>query len=458
MWRERQARVLCALACLRRRQLPDHLAYEIVRWLCPRPVDHAQRRGFARGDHPFLCLNSPPGTGKTEAILRRVAAWPQRCFLLTVFNRSIRAAIARKANRAQDRLVAVQTMDSLCFAIRRDGPAPPTEPATDNAEVTLRLQPAYEQQRQAAWPPLDQVVNQTARLVKHGFGAPLADAQLWLLRQCRVGAVWSFDLLRVAACLDGLRELLRDYDEVIVDEAQDMNRLFYSVLLHCHRHDGLRVTLVGDAHQHIYAFAGTVSCFDPPAKQGPITGPDFSTAPPPHRRDVAFQQSYRLSHSIVQHIREYFASRQWTVPAFLGTPEPGLVRRLRASDSASQHFPYLYQLRTWHEVLSAIVTLVPDQVPTFCFAGKSQSQFVRDAADKIAASRELHQAELLQDVTQLAQRCYRSKAAVTFSTVHAAKGLEFRAARVSAEVLRSPERCLQYVALTRASHTLLLNE
>lgn len=84
-------------------------------------------------------------------------------------------------------------------------------------------------------------------------------ASLVWRRLCDGESAWTAHAIhRKRLLVDGPRSWSTRYDVVMVDECQDLSPLMLAVVL---QFDG-RKLFVGDRHQHIYSFLGTVDAFD----------------------------------------------------------------------------------------------------------------------------------------------------------------------------------------------------
>jgi superfamily I DNA/RNA helicase len=415
------------------------------------PEDCDARYEFKHSLSFPLLLNSAPGTGKTEAAVRRIAHHAQRKFLLTVFNCAVQKEISVRTASLSN--VQVATFDSLCFVLRKH--APQAEPMElSDALTTLRCS--------------DTLRSAVCACIDHGFvhldSSPLSSATSVpvgalreLLTEVCEGEVWSFDLIRLAACMFGFAHVLRQsFDEIIVDEAQDLNPLFYNIL----RQSGCALTFMGDSNQRLYSFHNLVSIFDENEQKFTAVDPtnQFAALPPLQCRKVLqFTQSFRLSNKIVEFVKR----NRPELHALRGSGTHGLVQMVDLHHRIAQ--PYLYLFRTWGECCRAIVNQVPWNIYAFAYLHKTSAEFLDIARLKCPPC-------LFKRVQQCTWKHYQANAAIRFSTVHAAKGCEVKHARLSRWLMKQTwssfcphkysesESAVQYVAQTRASDTLSIDK
>jgi DNA helicase-2/ATP-dependent DNA helicase PcrA len=255
-------------------------------------LNDRQRAAACFGEGPLRVI-AGPGTGKTTTLTARVeflleeGVTPERILLLTFTRRSARDVISRvRAMRRgdQSRRVTGGTFHSIAHrTLRRYHDAvglPEGFGVLDHGDAADLLDLVRSDLRVVSadrrLPKKSTLAGLYSRTVNTGVPLVevLAEHAPWCAdRVDEIGAIFSgytskkralglldFDDLllywRVVVQHDVLgREIAADYDHVLVDEFQDVNRLQLDVLVGLRRSDP-RVTMVGDDAQAIYGFRG----------------------------------------------------------------------------------------------------------------------------------------------------------------------------------------------------------
>ena len=255
-------------------------------------LNDRQREAASFGEGPLRVI-AGPGTGKTTTLTARVeflldeGITPERILLLTFTRRSARDVLGRvRAMRRADqsRRVTGGTFHSVAHrTLRRYHDAvglPEGFGVLDHGDAADLLDLVRGDLRvvsaERRLPKKSTLAGLYSRTVNTGVPLVevLAEHAPWCAdRADEVGAIFSAytskkrslglldfdDLLlywRVVAEHDVLgKEIAADYDHVLVDEFQDVNKLQLDVLVGLRRFDP-RLTLVGDDAQAIYGFRG----------------------------------------------------------------------------------------------------------------------------------------------------------------------------------------------------------
>jgi DNA helicase II / ATP-dependent DNA helicase PcrA len=255
-------------------------------------LNDRQREAARFGDGPLRVI-AGPGTGKTTTLTARVeyllesGVTPERILLLTFTRRSAREVIGRvraMRNGEQSRRVTGGTFHSVAHrTLRRyhDAVGLPegfgvldqgdSADLLDLVRGELRVQSGDRRLPKKATlaglysrtvntgVPLVEVLAENAPWCADRADEIAAIFSAYTARKRSLGLLDFDDLLlywRVVVQHDLLgEEVGADYDHILVDEFQDVNRLQLDVLIGLRARDS-RVTLVGDDAQAIYGFRG----------------------------------------------------------------------------------------------------------------------------------------------------------------------------------------------------------
>ena len=233
---------------------------------------------WCRRGEGSLVVTARAGTGKTTTIVEAVKALPSRSVLLCAFNKRIAEELGRRVAGAAH----VYTLHGLGFRLWRR--AQPNTQVDEKRGYRL----AEDALKSMGVPPLrefKQAVRSVADIAKQvnpytknpsdlvelgytfGFFEGLSDSEV---EKCAVAAIKAMQL--AVDTKDGVIDftdmlylpLMRpttrgEYDYVVVDEAQDMNRAQLDLALQVLKKGNTGLIVVGDDRQAIYGFRGADS-------------------------------------------------------------------------------------------------------------------------------------------------------------------------------------------------------
>lgn len=403
------------------------------------------------------------GTGKTTTLEALARAYPERRMLYLAFNRSV----ARAARRRFPANVTVLTTHALAFQATKD--RLPLEQVRPNYRAAELVALGQTDDTRLAWAALSileawcqsdieelstrtlpDILN-TNPLLMRRLLATLGPPSRWcfapeqlvelarrLFEQMCAGQLAPTHSTYLKYCQIHRQHLLPRYDVVLLDEAQDTNPVTLSLV----ETAAPRIVAVGDSHQQIYAFRGSLDALR-------LLQADCQ---------LALTRSWRLSDDIAREanrLLERFKAETRPIVgghnqrngarslAFLGRTNAGLI--LAARDMLQAGFTDFRFLRSVDEVFRLPLALLalrsawkkrqtprlPEELSWLAAFGS--------ASELEAYIDETHDTELgtawnlvtchgpaLPDLYRtLRTMPARSQALITLATVHTAKGLEW---------------------------------
>lgn len=428
-----------------------------------RLTDEQQQVIDALTQHDRITVQAFAGTGKTTTLEALARAYPNFRMLYLAFNRSV----ARAARRRFPPNVTVMTTHGLAFqATRQTLPLEELRPSYRAAElVALGL---IEDVRRAwaaltileAWCQSDTEtlsvetlpdILQSNPLMLRRLIASLGRPERWpfapdelvslarmLFERMCSGKLPPSHSIYLKYCQIHRHKLLAPYDAVLLDEAQDTNPVTLSLV----ESVGQRIVAVGDSHQQIYAFRGSLD-----ALRLLNTNCTLALTRSWRLSDTIAREANQLLHRFKGEQRRIIGGHQQTdgirTIAFLARTNAGLI--LAARDMLKANFTDFRFLRGVDEVFRLPLALLalrsawkkrqqprlPESLSWLAAFGSS--------ADLEAYIEETHDTELgtawnlvtchgsaLPDLYRtLRAMPARNNAMITLATVHTAKGLEW---------------------------------
>lgn len=262
------------------------------------------------------------------------------------------------------------------------------------------------------------------------------------------------------------KPVINAYDYIMLDEAQDANPCILDIL----SHQTCQIIYVGDKHQQIYAFRGTINAMDK------IQGETFYLT-----------QSFRFGNEIAQEanvILENLGSPSRikglpSLPGFLGVPEVPYTVLARTNLKLIEECIGKIE-EGWKCCLLADTRSIVSLIRSVFYLWMKKPQWVKDERvlefpnwkELVTFAREEEDPELLLAVHFIlshggdaldrlrvledSARYPEQRADIVFSTVHKAKGREWERVVLCNDLTfaNEHEMNLYYVAVTRASRVL----
>lgn len=257
---------------------------------------------------------------------------------------------------------------------------------------------------------------------------------------------WCHSLLRMRAKTDPTKRVsraLRQYNLIVVDEAQDINVVMFDIL------DDVRsdttTVYVGDSAQSLYGF---MSCVDVKTL---LRGKDIKY------RDWTLYVTFRFGAQLCDYINGQGLPEHMAV-AHSNNPNTEL-KRIKDTDIIQE--PHTVLKRRWGDMFKLAKRYMMAGHKVYIDAEKVQD-IQKSALSKMPTQwdtrlfNRLSRSFVLDVISQLQKEPGNC---ITLSTVHGYKGLETAVIRVCSEVLATKnddDRRLKYVALTRAKEVLYI--
>lgn len=393
------------------------------------------------------------GTGKTSTLVARAQAHPSRRFLYMCYNTSVRAEAERKFPRN----VECRTMHSLAWGFGKRF----QHKLGDVIPYSL-MQSHFGGRRFTL--PLAKIVRDTIAAYTHGDAAVIGREHIpesdriseefqpgkFTIREILRGAqeVWQRacnpDDSGVPMPHDGYQKLwalsrpqLR-YDEILVDEAQDINALIRTVVMQ----QQSRVLLVGDQWQGVYGFRGAqnaMALIEPDVRlyltQSWRFGEAIAETANSVLRQLGEQKPLRGAPGIASRVESYMPSEDQTT--ILCRKNASVILRAIAAAKTGKSLEFIGGLNSYpfDDVLDAFHLWTGDGAaikgdllrPYASFQDLADSaQTLRDPVlSRLVEFVETEQYEVPELVRLVTEATVPRAGDVVLSTTHKAKGLEW---------------------------------
>lgn len=265
---------------------------------------------YIRHNHGHLTVEAVAGSGKTTTLLMALSFIdPQLSVLITAFNRDIVSEIGRKTTGHDN--VTARTIHSIGYSmIRKNGFSPDVDEYKYGTHIRANIK-EYSRMRPMGLPKARyaQYIGNILKYVDFGRMYMCQTVKDLGLIEERYGIDTMGDEKEVAvAVMEWGKEHLEtidytdmvwlpnalsmspygfQYDVIMLDECQDVNRAERLLILKCMRM-GTRIVAVGDRNQCLYSFAGA----DPDSFNEFMSMPNMETLP--------LSISYRCASNIVK--------------------------------------------------------------------------------------------------------------------------------------------------------------
>lgn len=378
---------------------------------------------------PLVAIKAVAGSGKTTALMMLAKNNPNKRFLYVAFSKSLVRSM--KERRVPN--IHARTFDALVYDI-----------AGTKAKI-VDLKP----QNLQFYVPWFEKKNR--KLKRHYIklfqsfckDEKAVDITRWMPSKPLLKAMWdafsqnTFDGLRKRAQLRHSFKTIvdRQYDVIVVDEAQDFDAIMYDILM---TDTTLPKVFVGDPMQSIFKWRGSINVFDRLPEEAFL---------------VEFYSSFRVGDTACKYVRGQF-EQCWMMSK---APTDTLVHHVhRRFDIPVADYVYLF--RTWKGLLTKAADMKGIWINDFDPLNRRVTRLVeqidldiedQEEEDDLPGFIRAMKKDGVESLMEKIRSNVTDDGKIRFYTIFGFKGLEHDVIRIHNDYEAAKEPELHYVALTR---------